>query len=102
MGDDDTSAATREIADAYIEDHYGGDEAWLVIEVGSDTWPVKWDREYGGGLITDVLEYYGLSYDPDHTHIDVEDLIGGEIQVLEDERGNWFAVVTDVFGEIGE
>ena len=90
---DDTP--TREIEAASIDDHYD-DEAWLVIEAVGDKWPVKWDREYGDGLIVDLLSYYGLEYTPGYATVDVSELVGQDLPVTENKYGNWEGVDRDV------
>jgi len=86
-----TDTPTREIEAAYIDDYYD-DEAWLVIEAVGDKWPVKWDRDYGDGLIVDLLAYYGLEYTPHPDAVDVSQLVGDDLPVTENRYGDWEGV----------
>lgn len=86
---------TRGIEAAYIDDHYNHGEAWLVIEAASDKWPVKWEREYGDGLIVDLLAYYGLDYTPGYAAVDVSVLVGEDLPVTENKYGDWEGVDRD-------
>jgi hypothetical protein len=87
---DDTP--TREIEAAYIGDHYNHGEAWLVIEAAGDKWPVKWDADYGDGLIVDLLAYYELEYTPGYATVDVSELVGQDLPVTENKYGDWEGV----------
>lgn len=90
---DDTP--TREIEAAYIDDHYD-DEAWLVIEAVGDKWPVKWDADYGDGLIVDLLAYYGVDYKPGYDTVNVSALVGEDLPVTENKYGDWEGVDRNV------
>ena len=94
MSDDETP--TRTIDTARIEDRFDDGDPWLVIEAAGDTWPVKWDRTYADGLVSTVMEYFGLTFDERV----VSDLEGKDLPVkLDGITGEWVAVDTDYMWE---